>query len=310
MIDSRTATAETPLTLPAEPLASPPASAVPAAAALPDEPPRELRWRRRINLVQAVAGLVRHRELVWRLAERDLRARYKQALLGAGWAVVTPLALMVIFTAVFSRVARFDTGGVPYALFSYLGLVCWTFFSSSVSNGGLSLVNNAAIVNKVYCPREVFPIAAMGVAFADFAVGTGMCVLVFAVERTLPKPTAPLALLFLLIMAAFVVGLTLALSSVVVYLRDLRHVLPLALQIGLFATPVAYPLSIVPGRLRGLYVAVNPLGEAIDGFRRSLVGSQGIDWGLTAVAAVSATAVLLGGYLLFKRIETGLADVA
>lgn len=302
MIDSRTATAETPR--------GEHAPATASAPALPEEPPRHLRFRRRISLHRDVRLLLRHRELIWRLAERDLRARYKQAVLGAGWAVVTPVALMILFTALFTRVAHFDTGGVPYALYAYIGLILWTLFSSSVNGGGLSLVNNAAIVNKVYCPREVFPIAALGVACADFAVASGVLVLVFAWERTLPKPAAPLALLFLLILAAFMVGLTLALSSVVVYLRDLRHVLPLALQIGLFATPVAYPLSVIPERFRVAYVAVNPLAEAIDGVRRCLVGTAGVDWGLTAVAGTSSLLVLLGGFLLFKRVETGLADVA
>ncbi len=298
MIDSRTAAAE---------MAHAPAS---TAAAVPDAPPKHLRYHRRINLRRDVGALLRHRELIWRLAERDLRARYKQAMLGAGWAVVTPVALMILFTALFTRVARFDTGGVPYALFAYIGLILWTLFSSGVNGGGLSLVSNAAIVNKVYCPREVFPIASLVVGCADFAVASGVLVLVFAWEHTLPKPTAPLALIFLAMLAAFLLGLTLALSSVVVYLRDLRHVLPLVLQIGLFATPVAYPLSVIPERFRVAYVAVNPLAEAIDGVRRALVGAGGIEWGLAAVAGASSLAVLLLGFLLFKRIETGLADVA
>jgi ABC-2 type transport system permease protein/lipopolysaccharide transport system permease protein len=286
------------------------AAAATATAAIPDEPPRELRFHRGIDPRRDVGALWRHRELIWRLAERDLRARYKQALLGAGWAVVTPLALMIIFTAVFSRVARFDTAGAPYFLFAYLGLVLWTLFSSTVNGGGLSLVTNAAILNKVYCPREVFPIAAMAVALADFAVASGVMVLVFAWAHTLPKATAPLALVFLLMLATFMVGLTLALSAVVVYLRDLRHVLPLALQIGLFATPVAWPLTIVPAHLRVPYAILNPLGVAIDGFRRSLVGHAAPDWGLAAVAGVTSLVVLAGGYALFKRVETGLADVA
>jgi ABC-2 type transport system permease protein/lipopolysaccharide transport system permease protein len=306
MIDSRTATVET-LPPPPQPVA---AVAEAPSRALPDEPPRELRFHRRINIPHAMRLLARHRELIWRLAERDLRARYKQAMLGAGWAVVTPIALMLIFTAVFTRVARFDTAGAPYILFSYLGLVLWTLFSSSISNGGLSLLNNAAILNKVYCPREIFPIAALAVAFADFVVALGVMVLVFLLAHTLPKPTAPLAVMYLAILAGFTVGLTLALSSVVVYLRDLRHMLPLILQVGLFATPVAYPITVIPSQWRVLYVIVNPMAEAIDGFRRCLVGSIGPDWGLTAVAATSSALVLLGGFLLFKRIETGLADVA
>jgi ABC-type polysaccharide/polyol phosphate export permease len=127
-------------------------------------PSPELLFRRRVRLFAAMGELWRARELVRTLAERDLRARYKQAVLGLSWAVVTPLLLMVAFTLVFPRVAQVDTGGVPYPLFSYLGLVPWAFFSASVSQGGQSIINNAGLLNKVYCPREVFPIGSVAVA--------------------------------------------------------------------------------------------------------------------------------------------------
>ena len=134
-------------------------------------PPAELRFRRHFNLVASMRELWHARDLIRSLAERDLRARYKQAILGIAWAVITPIALMVVFTVIFHRVAKVDTNGVPYPLFSYLGLLPWGFFSSSVQQGGLSLLTNNSLLNKVLCPREVFPLSQVveaGVDMLDF----------------------------------------------------------------------------------------------------------------------------------------------
>ena len=151
-------------------------------------PPPDLRFRRRVRLLGSLRELWRARELVFSLAERDLRARYKQAVLGFSWAVVTPLLLMVAFSLVFPRVAKVDTGGVPYPLFSYLGLVPWAFFSTSVSQGGTNIINNAGLLNKVYCPREVFPIASVAVAAVDGLIATLVLGVLFVVFSFVPQP--------------------------------------------------------------------------------------------------------------------------
>src|SRR5919106_330360 len=224
----------------------------------------------------------RSRELVRTLAERELRARYKQALLGLAWALITPLALMVVFTLFFNRVARVETSGVPYPLFAYLGLLPWTFFSTSVSQGGQSLIQNIPLLNKVAFPREVFPMASVAVAGLDSAV-------------------ALVALGGLFIVYTFTPQLT----SVWVPL-----LLPVLLQIALFATPVAYGIDFIPGSIRTLYVVLNPLAAVIDGYRRTVLLGLGPDWNLLVPATISAFAVLVLGYLLFKRMEAGFADVA
>ena len=274
-------------------------------------PPPELRFRRRVRLGAALRELWRARELVFSLAERDLRARYKQAVLGFSWAVVTPLLLMVAFSLVFPRVAEIDTGGVPYPLFSYLGLVPWAFFSTSVSQGGTNIINNAGLLNKVYCPREVFPIASVAVAAVDGLIATLVLGVLFVVFSFAPQPESYWVPVLLAIQLVFTTGVAMALSSVMVYVRDIRHLLPIALQLGLFATPVAFSLDqMVPAGLQPVYVALNPLGGVIDGYRQAVLYGQQPDLQLLSIAAISATVMFLAAYALFKRLETGFADVA
>jgi ABC-2 type transport system permease protein/lipopolysaccharide transport system permease protein len=274
-------------------------------------PPPELRFRRRVRLGASLRELWRARELVFSLAERDLRARYKQAVLGFSWAVVTPLLLMVAFSLIFPRVAKIDTGGVPYPLFSYLGLVPWAFFSTSVSQGGSNIINNAGLLNKVYCPREVFPIASVAVAAVDGLIATVVLGVLFVVFSFMPQPESWWVPILLAVQVVFTLGVAMALSAIMVYVRDIRHLLPIALQLGLFATPVAFSLDqLLPAGLQPVYVALNPLGGVIDGYRQAVLYGQTPDLQLLSIAAISATVMFLAAYALFKRLETGFADVA
>ncbi|WP_405016446.1 ABC transporter permease [Kitasatospora sp. NBC_00070] len=275
-----------------------------------DGPPAELIFKRRLRPAQVARELLGARELVRALAERDLRARYKQAVLGFAWAVLTPLALCAIFTLVFQRAVKIDTGGVAYPLFAYVGLIVWQFFSNTMNQGALSLANNLSLLNKVYCPREVFPLATMLVASVDMLIGVGVLGLLFLAFWTPPAITFLWVLPLLLIQIAFTYGVALVLSVAVVYLRDVRHLLPIITQMGVFATPVAYPLSQIPQGLQELYVGINPLGAVIEGYRRALLYGQTPDLTLTGIAAASSVVFLVGGYLLFKKLETGIADVA
>jgi ABC-type polysaccharide/polyol phosphate export permease len=280
------------------------------AADIPADPQPEWRFRRRFRLGALIRELWEARALVRTLAERELRIRYKQAVLGFAWAVVTPLVLMLAFTLFFRKAAKIDTGPVPYPLFAYVGLLPWTFFSTGVAQGGLSLVNNVPLLNKVYCPREVFPAASVVVAGIDSLISTGVLVLLFFRYGFMPKPTTIWVLTLLPIQVMFTLGVALVVSAVMIYLRDLRHALPLLLQLGLFVTPVAFPLDVVPWHLRQLYVALDPLAAVIDGYRRSVLHGRPPSLSLTAIAAVSSLVVLAGGYAAFKRLETGIADVA
>lgn len=277
---------------------------------IPEAPPPELRFQRRVRLLPSLAELWRARELVRTLAERELRSRYKQSILGLGWSVATPLILMVVFTLFFKRLGNIDTSPAPYPLFSYLGLLPWTFFTSSFSTGGQSLVTNNNLLNKVYCPREVFPIAAVAVAGVDMAISAGVLGLLFVIFGYAPKATSIYVPLLLLVQLAFTIGITLITSGILVYVRDLRQLLPMLIQIGLFATPVAYGIDVIPSQYRLLYSIINPFVPVLDGYRRSVLYGQAPQWQLLGPAAVSSILVLTGGYLLLKWLEAGFADVA
>lgn len=290
------------------------AGGVPQEASRPTEPRAEIWFRRRISLTAAVRELWHFRELVVTLAERDLRVRYKQAVLGIAWAVITPVLMMIAFTLVFGHFAKINTHtpGVPYALFSYVGLLPWTFFSTALSAGGMSLVANTTLLNKLYCPREVFPIAALIDAAVDGIIAALVLLVLFPIEGFAPKIEIFYLPLLLIPLIAFTLGITLAVSAVLVYMRDLRMILPLIIQMGLFATPVMYS-SATLFKSNGAvvaYSAVNPLVPVLDGLRRTAL--QGLDpnWLSLGVGTASSLLVLLGGFILFKRLETGIADVA
>jgi ABC-type polysaccharide/polyol phosphate export permease len=314
MSDS-TLTADQGATGPAVGLADDTSGACVGAAAPPRpaaSPPEELWFRRRLSLSDAVRDVWRFRELILSLAERDYRARYKQAVLGLAWSVLTPVALMLIFTLVFTKFQRFDTGGAPYVLFSYLGLLPWTFFSSSVSSGGQSITANMSLVNKVACPREVFPLAAVAVAAIDTVISSAVLLVLFLITGFAPKPETVYAPLYIAVLLVYTIGVTVIVSAVLVYLRDLRHMLPLLLQIGLFATPVAYGIEVIANTRPKLviYSFLNPVAPVIDGLRRSVLYGLGPDWALLGAGALGAALVLVVGFVLFKKLEVAIADIA
>ena len=276
-----------------------------------DEPPAEILFSRRLTLRRAITELWRFRELVYVLAERDFRSRYKQAVLGFAWALVGPLVLVLVLGLLFQRVVEVDTNGTPYVLFSYIGVLPWTFFSASINQGGLSLLNNAQLINKVYAPREVFPLAAVGVAGVDLVLSLVALAVLFVITGEYPQPTSFWVVPLFVVQLAFTVGCTVLISAVVVRLRDVRHILPIVLQLGLFATPVAYGMNdLAQGKAVYVYAAINPLAPVIDGYRRCVLWGEAPQWGPVGVAAVVSFAILLGGYRLFKRLEVGIADAA
>lgn len=279
-----------------------------AVEQIPQRPPAELLSRRRLRIFAGLLELWHGREVLVTLAERDLRVRYKQAFFGVAWALVQPLSLVLVFAVLFRHVAHINTHGASYACFSMLGLLPWTFFSEAVSTGGLSLLNNNTLISKVYCPRELFPLAGVAVAAADTCVATLALIVIFAVQGQVPTSTTPWALLALLVQVVVTVAATVFFSAVVVYVRDIRHLLPLLLQFGVFATPVAYALSAVPHSWRALYVGLNPLAVVIDTYRRAILFGQPPDWGMFAIGAGSATGMLLIAMVVFRRVEAGIAD--
>jgi lipopolysaccharide transport system permease protein len=252
--------------------------------------------------------LARHAHLILSFAQRDIRAKYKQTVFGIAWAVFQPFSLMVAFTFVFSRFAQVNSEGVPYPIFSYSALIFWTCFATSVSQGTIAMTANANLVRKIYFPRETLLLAVMISALVDLVIAA----LVFAgmlLYYQIPLTwaglwTIPLLALQMLITLA-VICVT---SAVHVHFRDMGHVLPLALLLWLFATPVAYPLSSVPASVRSVYM-LNPMAGIIDGYRRALLQGSPPDLAYVVTAFAVALVALAVAYLFFKRAARTFADV-
>jgi ABC-type polysaccharide/polyol phosphate export permease len=278
-------------------------------AGTPAVPPDKLRFRRRVSFRLSVRELWTARELMRTLVEREFRVRYKQAYLGIAWALLGPVATLVVFIFLFDNVVEVDTGGAPFALFTYIGLMSWNFASIAISAAVGSLIGNVVLLNKVYCPREVFPISTTLIAAVDTALSGVVLVFLFAVEGFVPRWTTLFVPLVFLVHLAFVVGASLVISALVVYLRDIRHGIGLVLQLGLFATPIGYSLAAVPAEVRHWYSALNPIAPIIDSYRRLVLYGSAPDYSLLGVGAATSLVLLVGGYLLFKRLETGFADV-
>lgn len=273
------------------------------------EPPPELLFHRRINPVETLPELWRHRHLIAILSRRDLLVRYKQTILGFAWSVIVPVFLMIVFTVFVRRAIHVETHNVPYPLFAFVGLIPWTFFSISVNQGGQSIINNASLLTKVYCPREVFPLSTITVAAFDSVISTGVLLVMFVITGFTPKVTSLWVPVLVLMQLCFTTGATLLVAGLMVFIRDLRQALPLLLQLGLFATPVAYSLPL-SARWEHVYAWINPLAPLIDAYRRTILFGQAPRWDLLGRGAVTSLVVLVAGYLIFKRLETSFAETA
>ncbi|HEX8284647.1 MAG TPA: ABC transporter permease [Pyrinomonadaceae bacterium] len=248
-----------------------------------------------------------YRELLYFLTWRDIKVRYKQTLMGVAWVVIQPLLMMIVFTLVFNKFIRAEGVAIPYPLFAYSGLLLWTFFSVSVSSGMNSLIGNTSLVTKVYFPRVFIPAAAVGAGLVDFSVGAVLLVPLAAYYGV--SVTWKLLLLpgFVGLAAALALAVGMMSSALTVRYRDLRHALPFLLQLWMFASPVIYPVSVVPPRWRWL-LAANPMAGVLEGFRASLAG-MAFDWGLVAVPLVAAPLLLAAAFYVFRRLEDTFADI-
>lgn len=252
--------------------------------------------------------LASHRELLWVWATREVKIRYKQSLLGTVWAVLQPLALTAMFTLVFSYIVRVPTDGIPYPIFSYTALVPWTFLSTSISFGVPSLVNNMNLVTKIYFPREVLPLASIAAAGIDFLIASIVFAGMMIWYRMPLHPALVLLPLLLLIQVILTLGVVLFGSAIIVFFRDVRFVVPLALQLWLYASPVIYPVSLVPERLRGLY-RLNPMVGLLESYRDVLLYGRWPESASILSAAVVALVLCGASYWAFKRLEPRFADL-
>ena len=255
-----------------------------------------------------VLQLWSYRELVHALTQREIRSRYRQSLLGVGWAIVQPLAFMVVFNLVFSRFAKLPSDGIPYPIFSYSALVPWTFLSNALNTATIGLVSQRSVVTKTYFPRETIVLSQVGARFVDFVAAALVLVGMLVWYQIPPTPWLLLVPLLVLVEIALIVGMSLITSALHVSFRDLAPVVGLGLQIWLYVTPVSYPLSLVPEYLRPFYV-LNPMVGIIEGFRSIVARGQAPAWDLLALSTVISCIILAGGYVYFKRAERRFADI-
>jgi ABC-type polysaccharide/polyol phosphate export permease len=282
-------------------------------SAVPAEPPRHLLYNHKARLGTSLRDLWASRDIIYTLAERDIRAQYKQATLGLLWALIAPLAMLAIFTLIFSRTKSLGgvPPGVPYSIFAFIGILCWTFFSQSLGTGGTSLLVNHDLMSKTQFPRECFPLETILVTAVNTVLAWIPLTLLFVFNHFVPYPTTLWVVpLMILIEVLFTIGLTLAVSALIIQMRDLAQVLPIIIQLGLFVTPVIWQFKLIPEKWRIVYGFINPLGPVIDDARRAMLeGLNPVPGPL--LAAIAGTACYLAlGYRLFKRFEVNFADIA
>jgi len=245
-----------------------------------------------------------YRELLYFLVWRDVKVRYKQTVLGAAWAILQPLLLMLIFNFFFARLGGISSGNIPYPLFAYAGLLPWTFFATAITNSGNSLVGSTNLITKVYFPRTFLPAAAVGAGLVDLAIAFGLLIIMmiyYGVGLHLSFALLPVLIVLVTLLA---LGVGLLMSALNVKYRDVRYALPFIIQIWMFTSPVIYP---VPERWRWL-LSMNPMTGIIEGFRAALFG-QPFNWLTLGVSAAITLALLVCSALAFNRMEKSFADV-
>jgi lipopolysaccharide transport system permease protein len=255
-----------------------------------------------------LGALWRFRELLYFLIWRDVKVRYKQTLLGAAWAILQPLATMVVFSIFFGKLARMPSDGVPYPLFAYVALVPWTFFANGLTLSSNSLVANQTLLRKVFFPRLVIPVSAVASGLLDFAIA--FVVLLGLAARYGVTPTAHMVWIPLLVLLALVTALGVGLwfAALNVLYRDIQYVVPFLVQVWLYATPIVYPSSLVPERWRTLY-AINPMVGVVEGFRWALLGTGTAPGPMMLVSSAAAVAILIAGLFFFRRMEKSFSDM-
>jgi len=249
-----------------------------------------------------------YRELLYFLIWRDVMVRYKQTALGAAWAIIQPVFTMLIFSLFFGKLGKIPSDGIPYPIFAYAALVPWTFFAQGLSQASNSLVGSANLIKKVYFPRLCVPIASVTSGIIDFALAfvvlLGM-MLYYGISPGIKVIWLP-ALLLLTIITSL--GVSLWLSALNVHFRDVRHIVPFLTQFWLFATPIAYPSSLLSEPWRTLY-SINPMVGVVEGFRWALIGAETAPGPMVVVSFLAALGILVSGIFYFRRLEKTFADV-
>ncbi|HVX92684.1 MAG TPA: ABC transporter permease [Candidatus Dojkabacteria bacterium] len=250
--------------------------------------------------------LIEYRELFGVLALREFQVRYKQTIIGVLWAVIRPLLTMVVFTFLFSKIAKLPSDGVPYPVFSYAGLVLWTFFSSALNQASDSMVGNSKLITKIYFPRAIIPASATLVSLIDYAISFTIVfalMIYYHVSLSYMILFVPVTLFITWMLS---IGLGFWFSAINVKYRDVQYALPFLIQLIMYATPVIYPVSLA-GRYQWV-LALNPLTGLVDAHRAAILG-QAINWNILGISVAITIVVLISGYLYFRSVEKYFADI-
>jgi lipopolysaccharide transport system permease protein len=253
--------------------------------------------------------LWKYRDLFFFLVWRDIKIRYAQSILGIGWAVIQPVFTMVVFTIVFGNLARVDSEGVPYAIFSFVALVPWTYFSSSLSSSSSSLISASGMITKVYFPRLVIPIAPVLANLVDFGISLLILFGMMIWFGIMPTPWALALPLLILLMMLSAAGAGMWLTAMSIQYRDIRYGLSFFVRLLMYASPVIYATGTIPERFQ-IWYALNPMVGVIEGFRAALVGTKPMPWAWIGMGTITAVVLFITGALYFRRMERVFADVA
>ncbi|HKC62586.1 MAG TPA: ABC transporter permease [Pyrinomonadaceae bacterium] len=283
------------------------------AARLRHEAPRRVKIIRPpsfspLKLLGNLALLVQYRDLLFTLSAHRVKVRYKQSVLGIFWAILQPLSLMLIYTVVFSLGAKMSSDGMPYPVFSYIALLPWTYFSTSVTNSTGGLVSHAQLVTKVYFPREILPLSYVFAALFDFIVASSVLAGLLIYYRVHLTINALYAVPIILVLTLFATSVALVFSATQVRFRDIGVAVPLLLQIWMFVSPVVYPLSAVPVQWRNLYL-LNPMAGVVENFRRTILLGTSPDLYSLGISTLVAVILLPVTYIYFKHVEATIADI-
>lgn len=257
-----------------------------------------------LNIVE----LWRFRDLLWSLASRDLKLRYKQTALGVIWVILQPLLAAGVFSFVFGKVAKLPSDGIPYFLFSYAGLLGWNLFNNILSRCSIVLIGNSQLISKIFFPRLILPLSTVPSALIDFLVALGMMAVLMVIYRVHPTPALFLLPLWMGILILLSLGIGLIAAALTVSYRDVQYIMPVVLQILLYASPIAYALSAVPQHLRWVYL-LNPLTGPLEAFRWSLLPTPAPPLAPLAYSSAASFIVFVIGAYSFKRMERKFADV-
>lgn len=273
---------------------------------LPDKPIVIIEPRTRSSAIN-LRELWQYRDLLYILTLRDIKVRYKQTILGVLWAVIQPLFMMIIFTLFFGRLAGISSDGIPYSLFAYAGLVPWIFFSNAVNNSGNSLVGNSSLITKVYFPRMIIPIAAVGSGLIDFLISFALLALLMLYYGVSFSPNIIMLPILVLLTAFLATSFGMWMSALNVKYRDVRYALPFVIQLWMFVTPIIYPSSLIPDKWRWLFI-INPLAGLIEGYRSAIFGTPFDFLGIGVSIFIIFAALIYSAYS-FRQMERHFADI-